>query len=280
MNTQQIISLVVGIAGFIIAIYKLIEEKIFGIKVFEERKKAQRRMVMDMVKSSELNYVGITHEKMVSYFEDAFEQENEPKWQVINFFFPVSEYGRCWDVDFDYKMSLSILKISDYLMNKKAGCLKELQHVNFYLNSCSFNIGGSLFKYINSKQRYSIIYDVMQVKGNEREQDKANTIRLTHRRYKPFFKRFTGMMEEIKKSAKLLYTINVADKDLWNQSASDWDEYEQYDISPHSKSMEYMLNEINVNNCINVLSLGAGTGNMEKLLLANKMYKGFLGLVD
>jgi SAM-dependent methyltransferase len=282
MSIETIISIVVtAVISLIPFVVGFIDEKLFGTKVFKERKNAQRRMIADMVRSRELNYVGITHSQMTNFFEDAFKDGKELHWETINLFFPTPEYGLCWDKDFSNKMNLSILEISNYLMNGHMDKLTALKQLNFYLNTCGCNIGGSFFRYTNSRHRYNVIYDVMQIMGGDKKQDNAKTIRLNHRFHKQFFKRLEDMFEEIKKGARLLYRIDMSEKDLWNQSASSWEDYERENTSPHSQSMGFMLNEIvNITKSQSILSLGSGTGKMERQLIKNRGYNGFLGLVD
>jgi SAM-dependent methyltransferase len=280
MSIGEIISIAVAVLSLVPVFFTFIDEKIFGTKVFKERKNAVRRMIKDMVRSTELNYVGITHDQITDFFEDAFSEDRALYWETINIFFPTSEYGACWDKDFNNKMSLNILKISNFLMNEHAGRLKALKQVNFYWNTCGFNIGGSLFRYRNSRHPYNVIYDVMQIVGTDKEQDNAKTIRLNQRFHKQFFQRLEDIFGEIKQGSTLLYSIDVEKKDLWNQSASSWEKYMERNPSPHSKSMRYMLNEINLAKDMNILSLGSGTGKLELQLIENRGYEGFLGVVD
>lgn len=280
MSSETIISIIVTIAVSLIPYFvRLIDEKRYGTKVFIERESAERRMINDMARSKELNFVGITHDKMTEYLGGALAAEKELHWETINFYFPTPEYGLCWDRNFNNKMSLNILKISNYLMNNNIERLGTLKEVNFYLNQCGFNIGGSFFKFKNSGS-YNVIYDVMQIISTDKKQEHAKTIRLNHRFHKQFFKRLEEMFEEIKRGSQLLYSINAGKKDLWNQSAYSWDNYERDNTSPHSQSMHHMLNELYITNDLNILSLGAGTGKMEKLLKSGFNFSGFLGLVD
>lgn len=296
MSTETIVSIIVtAVISLIPFVVGFIDQKLFGTKVFPERESAERRMISDMIKSAELNYVGITHDKMTEFLDSAVKEGEELYWESINFYFPAAKYGLCWDEGFNEKMNLNILKISNYLMSRDVkDKLKTLKEVNFYLNACGFNIGGSFFRYRNkkhskntnkehpnkSKYSYNVIYDVMQIVGRGQRQEHAKTIRLNHRFHKEFFQRLEGTFEEIKKGATLLYRIDASKPDLWNQSAASWDDYEGGSSSPHAQSMRYMLNEINKSKGQSILSLGAGTGKMEKLLISGNGYDGFIGLAD
>jgi len=286
--TIALCTTILGVLLTLLASYAI--EKVFGTKEFKDRKLAKNKMMKDMIKSTDLYYVGITHEKMVDYFKETMRlnEDNKLDWKKIHFFFPDSEYGNCWDKDYDKKMNLSILQISNYLLNEAIGYLPKLEHVYFYLNPCGINFGGSLYKYKKrkhpfkkSKDPYNIIYDVQQVKRNDKEQENAKTIRLNHSypSHKVFFERITESFEEMKSEAQMLYCINCKEINLWNLSTASWDKFEQ-NYTPYAESMQHLLNQINLQAASNILSLGVGTGNLENMLLSNKGYQGFLGLVD
>jgi len=94
-----------------------------------------------------------------------------------------------------------------------------------------------------------------------------------------FFRRIYDCFEEIKNDSFMLYEVDCSNVNFWNRSVRDWNYFEQkYD--PYQISMSSMLDQIELKNSNSILSLGAGTGEMELKLIEEKQFKGFLGLVD
>ena len=287
MSDSLLMGIFTTILGVLLTmIVTYVTDKLFGTREYKDRKMASSKMIKDMTKSVEMNFVGITHEKAVDYLKCAIQKQSKGKgtlnWEKICFFYPSSDYGVCWDDEYNKKMNLSILKISNFLLNDAKENLPNLKHVYFYMNSSGINFGGSLFRYKNSKHSINIIYDVYQARTKDKEQDNQKTIRLNYHYlgHKVFFERLLISFEEMKNDARIIYRIDCNEIDLWNMSTVMWDNYEQKSDSPHVESMQHLLNQINIQTAENILSLGVGTGKMENLLLTTKRYKGFLGLVD
>lgn len=281
---EFLVPLLFTIIGFILPIiYNYFFSRYLGTRHYDKRDVATSNMISDMIKSSEMIFIGITHSKLIGYFEKAFERNRNKalSWQKINIYFPNNEYGYNWNEEFGREVCVNILAIANYLVNNRKEKLPDLREINFFRTEKSIGISGSLFKYKKSND-LNIIYDVRHsLLGNNNKTEVSRTIRINkkYKKHKVFFKRYLECYSDIIQNKIILHKIDLNLKNYWDESSTNWDYFENQFGIYHS-IMSVLISKINFTNTNYILSLGAGTGELERKIIKEKKYRGFISLVD